>query len=292
MTFDQIETLIAIAQEGGLRAAANKINKTQPSLSVSIKNLEEEIGLELFDRDTYRMTLTEQGNTLYQKALSIQEEINQFQKIAKEFAMGKEAKINLAIDYLCPVEFLFSILNKFKSSCLETQLQMHFEVLGGSEERLLTNEAQLALTPFLTHKDIEYTKIGNIQLLPVISKKLTGGDKITKKLLEKTPQIIVKATSQKESKIQFEQNINSPQWIVSDHLIKKELILNGHGWGHLEKTSITKELKSKSLNEIKLSSLKKTILPLYLAKYHNHAFGPVSKDLWKFIKTQFKKDFS
>ena len=61
MTLEQIRIFVTVAQKGSLAAAAAALYKTQPTLSVGLKNLEEDLGVQLFSRDQYRMTLSEAG---------------------------------------------------------------------------------------------------------------------------------------------------------------------------------------------------------------------------------------
>ena len=157
MTLDQLETFVAIAKEGGLRAAAKVLHKTQPTLSSGIKNLEEEIGILLLDRSSYRVKLTAEGSSLYQKAQDILAQLEQFKIMAREYSMGREPKLSLAIDYLCPLQVLLKVLNKFAQSSSQTKLEMDFEVLAGSEDKLVNHEANIAITPFISmHSKVEF----------------------------------------------------------------------------------------------------------------------------------------
>ena len=64
MELYQLRTFIAVAQEGHLTRAADRLHLSQPSISAHIKSLEKEIGLNLFDRTPKGMRLTKQGETL------------------------------------------------------------------------------------------------------------------------------------------------------------------------------------------------------------------------------------
>ena len=61
MTIVQLEYLVAVAQYGSFSVAAEKCFVTQPSLSVQIKNLEEELGVILVDRSKKPVELTDAG---------------------------------------------------------------------------------------------------------------------------------------------------------------------------------------------------------------------------------------
>ena len=53
-----LETLVWIARLGSFRAAAERLNLTQPTVSMRIRELEEQVGGPLFDRNSYRARLT------------------------------------------------------------------------------------------------------------------------------------------------------------------------------------------------------------------------------------------
>lgn len=58
------ETFYWVAKLGGFRAAAAKLNTTQPAVSARIAQLEQELGIELFDANRRRASLTARGEAL------------------------------------------------------------------------------------------------------------------------------------------------------------------------------------------------------------------------------------
>ncbi|QPC41770.1 LysR family transcriptional regulator [Kaustia mangrovi] len=64
MEFRGLETFLWIARLGSFRAAARHLNTTQPSVSARISNLEEEFGVQLFERGGRRIALTPKGREL------------------------------------------------------------------------------------------------------------------------------------------------------------------------------------------------------------------------------------
>lgn len=71
MDVKQLEYFRAIVDAGTISGAARVLHMTQPPLSYQIKMLEEELQVQLFLRGTKRITLTEAGKTLYDRAGSL-----------------------------------------------------------------------------------------------------------------------------------------------------------------------------------------------------------------------------
>lgn len=79
MTTQQIEYVIMLAEEKSFSSAAKKLYITQPSLSQFIMNLENQIGLQLFDRNSYPIKITPAGEIYIKNAkkiLDIEKELN------------------------------------------------------------------------------------------------------------------------------------------------------------------------------------------------------------------------
>lgn len=75
MDLRQLRSLVYIADSGSLSRAAEILRTSQPSLSQQIKDLEAELGLELFHRHARGVLLTEVGHTLYAHARSILKDV-------------------------------------------------------------------------------------------------------------------------------------------------------------------------------------------------------------------------
>ena len=71
MELYQLKTFIAVAEEGHLTRAAERLHSSQPAVSAHIKALEEELGLLLFERTPKGMLLTAAGQQLKLKAQAV-----------------------------------------------------------------------------------------------------------------------------------------------------------------------------------------------------------------------------
>ena len=68
MELYQLRTFVAVAQEGNLTRAAERVFTSPPAVSAQIKALEDELGVKLFDRTPKGMVLTEAGGRLLDEA--------------------------------------------------------------------------------------------------------------------------------------------------------------------------------------------------------------------------------
>ena len=88
MEFRQLKYFLAVAEEGLIVRAAEKLNITQPPLSQQIKLLEEEIGSPLFIRDRKRIRLTATGEILKRRAQQLMDMMRITQEDLKDSADG------------------------------------------------------------------------------------------------------------------------------------------------------------------------------------------------------------
>ena len=61
MLYDKLDYVIAVAEERNLTKAAQRLYVSQPTLSMYLNRLEEELGAKLFDRTKSPITITEAG---------------------------------------------------------------------------------------------------------------------------------------------------------------------------------------------------------------------------------------
>jgi DNA-binding transcriptional LysR family regulator len=62
MNLKQLQYLVAVADEGGFRQGAARLRVAQPALSRQVQNIERELGLQLFDRNSRKVSLTPAGD--------------------------------------------------------------------------------------------------------------------------------------------------------------------------------------------------------------------------------------
>ncbi len=84
MDLQHLRSFVAIAEEGHLTRASERLFTSQPAISAQIKALEEELGVTLFDRTPRGMSLTPQGERLLDRARRILEDSEDLLRQARQ----------------------------------------------------------------------------------------------------------------------------------------------------------------------------------------------------------------
>lgn len=81
-----LETLMWIDRLGTFAAAAQRLNTTQPAISARVREIEEQLGLSLFQREGRRMVLTTRGRRLIQQCEPLRHDLEKVLLEASDFA--------------------------------------------------------------------------------------------------------------------------------------------------------------------------------------------------------------
>jgi DNA-binding transcriptional LysR family regulator len=124
MKLEQLEHLLAIVEQGSLRAAARRLGTAQPALTRSIRALERELGGALFVREASGMTLTEIGRRLHTRASLIVSEARRAREEVAQ-ALGKDEGAVVACLSIMPhVGMLPQALREFRRRYANVRLRI------------------------------------------------------------------------------------------------------------------------------------------------------------------------
>jgi LysR family hydrogen peroxide-inducible transcriptional activator len=83
MTLTELRYIVAVAKEKHFGRASQLCFVSQPTLSVAVKKLEDELGVQIFQRHSGEVTLTAQGKLLIEQAHRVLDEAKRFSEMAK-----------------------------------------------------------------------------------------------------------------------------------------------------------------------------------------------------------------
>lgn len=95
-TLRQLQVLTAVARHGSFTRAAQDLGMTQSAVSTSVRHLEDELGLPLFDRDTRNVRPTETGRDLATRVGGLLDDLNNVLESARSTALRRRGRVRIA----------------------------------------------------------------------------------------------------------------------------------------------------------------------------------------------------
>jgi LysR family hydrogen peroxide-inducible transcriptional activator len=99
MTLTELKYIVAVAREKHFGRAADACHVSQPTLSVAIKKLEEELEVKLFERNASEIAVTPLGEDIVRQAQSVLEQADSIREIAKRGKNPLDGPLRLGIIY-------------------------------------------------------------------------------------------------------------------------------------------------------------------------------------------------
>ncbi len=99
MTLTELKYIVAVAREKHFGRAAEACHVSQPTLSVAVKKLEEELELKIFERNANEVTLTPLGDEVVRQAQTVLEQSHAIREIAKRGKDPLAGPLKLGIIY-------------------------------------------------------------------------------------------------------------------------------------------------------------------------------------------------
>lgn len=146
MDIKQISYFMAVAQEGSFSRAAEKLEVSQPTLSMAVKKLEEELGAELFYSFNRRQNLTDEGLRLKEgaaKLLEVYQETIENVKLSDYVGSGA---VTLGLSPLFGACFFGDLIPSFSAAYPNIKINMLEDGANKIDELVEKGEVDLAVT--------------------------------------------------------------------------------------------------------------------------------------------------
>ncbi|AEZ62429.1 LysR family transcriptional regulator [Streptococcus infantarius] len=167
MNFQQCRYVEVVARVGSFSQAAKELYMTQPNLSCSIKDLENELGVQLFTRSNTGARLTEDGHDFLKYAKRIIGELDLLQQryhdeFKKSFTVASHHYDFLSIPLAKVAQEFKQDYQEFQT--IETTTKKVLDSVASFEADLgiiyLDDENEHILTSALQYHDLEFTSLG------------------------------------------------------------------------------------------------------------------------------------
>ena len=295
--FELYRVFYVVANNGNITKASKELNISQPAISKSIKNLEEQLGGTLFVRTKRGVILTEEGKEFYNYIRQAIEYINNAENKFTDLINLDSGCIKIGISTTLTKEFLLPYLEEFHDLYPKIDIQIDTNLTSNLIPKLRNGLIDIVILNIASNNygnDIEITKCRKVQDCFVVGKKYE--DLINKKIsmndLNKYPIILQSKKSNTREfldKVAREYNITlKPNIELASYTLVVEFSKIGLGIGYVTKDYIKKEINSNELYELKI---KEKIPPRYVgfALSKNHIPNFSTKKLIEIIRkgTQF-----
>ena len=179
LAIDVIRTFIALAETGSVTAAGAKVGRSQPAVSLQLKKLQDDVGVQLFSRKGHKLQLTEAGELFYDRGSAILRMNDALLLALRSPAMEGSVKLGT------PSEFATTVLPQVIGAFAQKHPNVALEVVSDLSRSLLAadNKMQydliLALADKTSHPDVFKTD----PLVWVAGQPLSAGDGQTTNLV-------------------------------------------------------------------------------------------------------------
>lgn len=145
MEMHQVRYFLATVGELNFTKAADRCNVTQPSLTRAIKQLEDELGGDLFRRERPQAQLTELGQRMYPLLKQCYESAQSARALASAIHSGEVGALKLALSHTINLELLTSQLLELNRVFSRLELKLLRGNAGEVVEMLKSGNAELAV---------------------------------------------------------------------------------------------------------------------------------------------------
>lgn len=290
ISLDQWTVLVSVVESGSYAKAAERIHKSQSTLTYAVQQLERLLDIKVFRREGRRSVLTPAGELLYRRGKTLVEEATRLEQSAGDLARGWEPEIRLAVDVVFPTWLLLQCLAAFAKERVETRVELYETVLGGHEDALAQRSVDLAIGGV-----VPAGFVGDA-LMPVRFVCAASpshplhqlGRELALEDLRPHRHLIIRDSGAQRAR--GSGWLNEIRWTVSNKATSIRAAVMGLGFAWYPEESIREELDSGRLKPLPLREGRERFATLYLVYADRDAAGPGVRRLAEIIGEAVKAE--
>jgi DNA-binding transcriptional LysR family regulator len=125
MELRHLRYFVAVAEAENVTRAAEKLHVAQPAVSRQIRDLEEELGLALFERSAKSLRLTEAGRVFLEEACAVLRRADEAVAAVRAVALGTRGELHVAYAPSLTVQILPRALRRFQAEFPNVRVSLH-----------------------------------------------------------------------------------------------------------------------------------------------------------------------
>ena len=164
-----LKLVAAIADTGSVTRAGNRLHLTQSALSHQLRDAEEQLGVQLFERGTGKMTLTPAGERLVQSARSVLAELERAESDIQKNGASARGLIRMSTQCTTVYHWFPPRLIAFQRQFPEVEVQLVIEATNNPFEALLEGKLDLAIVSEpIRNRKIRYTPLFEDEFVVIV----------------------------------------------------------------------------------------------------------------------------
>lgn len=290
ISLEQWAAFRAVVEEGSFAKAADKLNKSQSSISYTLGQLAAQLPVPALEISGRKAQLTAAGQVFYRQACSLLDAATALEAGAVRLAQGWEGEVTLAIDALVPLQPVLEACCRLEKENPATRVRLLETSLSGTDEALLSRQCQLAIMPRVP-PGFWPQSLGAISMVPVVSSQhplAQQAEPIDQQVLRRYRQIVLRDTG-----IKREQNagwLGSEQRLTTSHFATScAAVSAGLGFAFLPEHWVKEGVEQGQLKIITLQDSKPRVIELSLVKADGELAGKASQFLSRALLEIFQK---
>lgn len=278
VNFELYRIFYAVANNGNITKASEELMISQPAISKSIKNLEQQLGGQLFIRTKRGVVLTDEGKEFYKYIKQAMEHISSAENKFTELINLETGCIKIGVSTTLTREFLLPYLEKFHRLYPKINIQIMTNTSSELVPKLrngLIDMMIINLNDKNYDNDIEIRKWRKIEDCFVVNKSFGYllDREISIKELNNYPLILQARESNTrmflDSFAQKHETILKPNIELASYSLVIEFVKIGFGIGFVTKNYISKELKNNELIKLNIKEkIPSRYIGIALSKNH------------------------
>jgi len=259
MDFDQLHTFLEIVRLKSFSKAAQTCFRTQPAISAQIRQMEQELGTQLFERFGSRISLTAAGKVFADYARRLLEVKRQGFDAVRELDRIPKGEILIAANEATCVHVLPEVFSTYVKRFPEVQLQVIRSYASKAVQSVLDNSVDFAITQLpVQERRLEVVQIHSdeICLITPPEHPLAQAQSVRPSEIAEHPLLLPKSgrtrTRINEYLEPSEDDLRVAMELESDAMIK-EFVMAGLGVGFMAVTNAKAEIRRGGLRAIRLA---------------------------------------
>lgn len=259
--FDQLHTFLEIVRLKSFSKAAQTCFRTQPAISAQIRQMEQELGTQLFERFGSRISLTTAGKTFSEYAQQLLDVKRQGFDAVRELDRIPKGEVSIAANEATCVNVLPQVFSTFRERFPEVQLQVIRSYSSKTVQSVMENSVDFGITQLpVQEKRLEIVQIysDEIRLIVPPGHPFAGVTSVSPEQIVKH-RLLLPRSGRTRSRINEYLNLVEDDLKIAMELesseMTKHFVMAGLGIGFMAVTSARDEILQGHLVGIRLSPL-------------------------------------